>query len=144
MLGFAIFFGRRQVLALRQSTSLVEGERRSTRWQAARRLFGCLLLVILAILLGIAIFNLEVPAQQLADEHAASNRELTEDQRHFITVYSTTWLAILTLLVLVVLLAAGEVFYIRRQSVVARRRLLDEHKALLDQEATVRRLRHHG
>jgi hypothetical protein len=143
LFGLALVFARRQLVALRAVPTLPVEERRSARWQATRRLVGCILLLVLASLLGVAVLFLEVPAHNLAEERAADvDHVLTPDQRSFVTLYTSTWLTILTLLVLVVLLTAWEVYVIRRQGVQAKRRLLAEHKALLDAEAAARRQRH--
>jgi ABC-type Fe3+ transport system permease subunit len=141
----SFYFARRQFEALRTVTSLPAEERQPARWQAYRRMIGCLLLFLLATMLFVAVFFLEVPANLLAHERATTvDHVLTPEERSFVTLYTTTWLIILTLLVLVVLLTAWEVYMVRRQAVQAQLRLLAEHKSLLDDEAAARRRRHLG
>jgi TRAP-type C4-dicarboxylate transport system permease small subunit len=149
LLGFALIFGRRQLRTLRTIPTLPVEERRPARWQATRRLFGCILLLALASLLSVTLFFYEIPAHELAEERTAAraagvDHVLSADQRRFVTWYASIWLTILTLLVLMVLLTAWEVYLVRRRAVQAKRRLLAEHKALLDHEAAARRQRHRG
>jgi len=147
LLASAAVFAVAQVRLLRgpvRSPELPDEERRYLRRRAWRRLFGCLLLLLLGGQLWTALLFLEDPAQRLADQQGDGHRDLSPDEVRFAKVYGWFWVVFLLLLLALVLLAAWEMWSVRRRGVVERRRLLDDRRAMLQRQAVRLRQERNG
>ena len=137
----AIFSCRRQLLTLRLLGSLAETpeESQRERLQCWRRLTSSAFLLLIAVLLVVAQFWLEGPAEHLANLRDHSDIPLDSAQKNFLRLYSGVWIAILLLLFVVVLLAAIDLWSIRRFGRLQQRKLRDDRRAMIARQ--LRRLR---
>jgi fucose permease len=139
LLFVAGFVAYRQVLLLR-GLGLAGGaatdEVKHLRHRAWRRLVSCGLMAILAILLFVALVFLEVPAWKYAFE-----RQEGEDSaaRDFFRFYGWYWLGFLCILLLLLFLAGVDLWAVRRYGRRQMRRLQDEQRALLAEQAALLR-----
>jgi len=142
LLGLAFYFGWRQVLALgelREQTSLPAEESLHQRGQAHRRLAGCGLMVLLALLLaGWQIF-LEDKAEALRVQRAALPDDgtappLTDSERDFVRFCVSFWIVFLMILLVVVALAGVDLWTTRRRGLREHRKLLDDQRLMLERQ----------
>jgi hypothetical protein len=142
LLGLAFYFGWRQVVALgevREQTSLPAEENRYQRRQAHRRLVGCGLMALLALLLAGAQLFLEDKAQALAEQRDAlpddgSAPPLTEPERDFARMYACYWIVCLLVLMAIVALAGVDLWETRRRGLREQRKLLDDQRLMLERQ----------
>jgi hypothetical protein len=147
LLGVAGYYSWRQVQALRllrQAPNLPADEARYSRYQIARRLVGCILMVVLAGLLAGVMIYLEGPAQQLAEERGAAHAagqdpDFTPEEKNFVRLWGGLWIAILLVLLAVVLLAGYELWAVRRYGLREHRKIQADRRAMIARQ--VARLR---
>jgi hypothetical protein len=152
LLGVAGYYFWRQVQALRvlrQSPNLPAEERTYRRNQIGRRLAGCVLMILLAGLLGGVMIYLEGPAQRLADERGAAHAagqdpELTPEQKNFVRLWGGLWIAILLVLLAVVVLAGFEFWAIRSYGLREHRKIQADRRAMIARQAARLRQERNG
>ena len=146
LLASAAVFAVAQVRLLRgpvRSPELPDEERRYLRRRAWRRLFGCLLMAVLAGLF-VGMFFLEGPAQQLADAQMAAadaGEEFQPDeaQKQFGLFYRWYWIVLLLALLALLATAVVDLLATRRFSLRQYRRLQADRRAMVERQ--VARLR---
>lgn len=147
LLFVAVLYGVRQVISLRrlrQAEELPPDESTHLRSQARRRLITSLLMLLLGVMLAGDLIFLEVPAQQLADQRAAMEREadptpFSPAQRTFARFYAGFFVLFLLVLMAVVFLAALDFWATRRYGLRQHRKLIADRRDMLERE--VARLR---
>ena len=108
------------------------------RFQALRRLFCSLLMVMLAVQLGVALAYLETPAQSIvekrdfADSHGLEFH-LNDQDESFDSLYGLFWLGFLIMLFVLLAVLAYDLFRLRwlrlntmREHNLVRRQLLEQ------------------
>ena len=147
LLALAGYYAWRQVMTIRGLRVVEEmglEERHYLQRQVRRRLFGSLLMVLLAVMLGGMMLFLEVPAQELTEfisEARTPDLEpvLTQEQRRFRATY-TLWIIGLLLILLAILATAGVDFLAtRRFGRRQLRRIQSDRRAMIERQ--VARLR---
>jgi cytochrome c-type biogenesis protein CcmH/NrfG len=149
LIGVALFFGWRQLRALRSlrtGPELDAADRAYVRSQAYRRLVGSVLLLVLAGLLAGSFF-LEAPLQQVHQERAAQTAHdpsapAQAEHKDFLRQFAAYWIAVLLVLMLLLALVAADVWAIARFGQRHRRQLRDDLRAMLASE--VARIRRQG
>lgn len=152
LLFLSLWYGVRQVAALRRPRPLEEmplDEWRYQRSQAWRRLITSVLLLALGLMLIGALIYLETPAQNLADERAAMEKEgdaspLNPEQRGFARLYGFFWLIFLLVLMAVVFLAAVDFWATRRYGLRQHRKIIADRRAMIEREASRLRQERNG
>ncbi len=148
LLGVSFFFGFRQFAALRrlsEGPELPLEESRQCRRQAYRRLVGCALLAVLALLLaGAQLFLEERIDEQNAPTPEGVARAPTPEQRDFARFYVSYWIGCLVLLLVVVGLAGVDLWETRRRGLRDRRKLLDDQRVMLERQMTLYRRQRDG
>jgi hypothetical protein len=143
LLFLSAFYSWRQVGSLRlltQSPFLPPEERRFRRNQAWRRLAGCGVMLVLALLLAGTLFYLEGPVQGVADERGAAHGagqdpDFTPEKRHLVQLWGYSWLAILFLLAVLLFVAGFEFWAIRRYSLREYRKIQADRNAMIARQA---------
>jgi flagellar biosynthesis/type III secretory pathway M-ring protein FliF/YscJ len=152
LLGLSFGFGWRQLVALRRLREVPElpaDESRRQRRQAHRRLVGCGLMALLALLLAGAQLFLEEPTDLWIAEHDARAAEgqpvePTPQQRAFFRLYGVYWIVLLLVLLALVAVAGVDLLETRRQGLRERRKLLDDRRVMLQRQMTRWRREHDG
>jgi hypothetical protein len=147
LLALAGFYGWRQVHALRHLRDEEESgldERRYLVRRAWRRLFGCGLMILLAVMLGVLMLFLEDKANELASlSEAARARgeapQLDAQQRQFRLLYAGWTIGILVALLAMLATAAVDMLATRRFTLGQFRRIQADRRAMI--ERTVARMR---
>lgn len=146
LLGLAGYFGWRQVQTLRKLAAEPPGDaedRRYLRTQAYRRLFCSGLMAVFAGLLIGWIFldqrYRNIQAQVPQGAAALPEGQLTEEQKDFVRLFSVYWIVALLILLVLVALAAVDFWAIARYGLSQRRRLQEDHRALLAEQVAARR-----
>jgi hypothetical protein len=152
LLGLAGYYAWRQMQtsrAMRAAEETGPEERVYLRRQVWRRIFGCVLMVILAVMLSGQLLFLEGPMQDLSDHiNAAQQRgeepELTLDERNLRKFY-TVW-NIGLLLTLLVFLATAGVDYLSTRRFGRRqlRRIQADRRAMIERQAARLRQERNG
>jgi ABC-type Fe3+ transport system permease subunit len=150
LLALAGYYAWRQVQTLRGLRDSLESppeERRYLRRRAWRRLFGCALMVALALMLGGMMLFLEQPVNELADfVEAARERgedaNLSNDQRLLRTLYALWNITLLLTLLAILITAAIDMFATRRFGLGQLRRIQADRRAMIERQ--VARLRQEG
>jgi hypothetical protein len=153
LVAMACYFGwqgLQGLRGLRQSSDLSPEDRRYVRNQAARRLVGSVLMLVLAGLLA-AAFVLEGPANMLSEERerqAALNGgekpALDPSQREFWDLYGKHWLIILLVLFAIIVLAGWDYFAIRRFGQRHYRQIQHDRRAMIENELARLRSQRNG
>jgi hypothetical protein len=147
----SLFFGRRQLRALR-ATSAPDGpaldERRYLRAQAYRRLFcSFLMLVFAALLVGSPFLDHAYPTvREEVRQLKATNPEapLTPEQEYYVRLFSVYWIVALLVLLLLLSLAALDFWATARFGLRQHRQLQADQHALLRQEVARHRRERNG
>jgi uncharacterized membrane protein len=147
LLALAGFYGLRQVHALRHVRDTQESsldERRYLVRRAWRRLFGCGLMVLLAVMLGVLMLFLEDKANELASlSEAARARGETPhfdaEQRQFSLLYGWWIIGMLVALLAILTTAAVDMLATRSFTLGQFRRIQADRRAMI--ERTVARMR---
>jgi len=148
--GIAVFFARQEVSALRglrHPKGLALEEQVYVRRKAWRRLFGCVLLVAIAVLISGWYLtgqdaDIDALGDQLRAQAAAGEKQPRPEQEQAKRFYAYYWITTLLLLLCLVLVAAVDFWAIRRFSARAFRRLHDDRRAMLEHQlAELRRER---
>jgi len=142
LLFVAVLYGVRQIVSLRQLRAAEEmglEERAYLHGRARRRLVMSLLLLVLGVIFTAGLVYLETPAQQLADQREAQEQQgdsapLSPEQRPFARLYLSFWIVFLLLLMAVVLLAAVDLWATRRYGLRQHRKLIADHRAMIERE----------
>jgi hypothetical protein len=150
LLVIALLYGVRQLLLLRRlplPEEMPPGEWDHQRSQARRRFVMSLLLLVLALMLAGDLLFLEVPAQQLADQREAAERQdeappLSDAQRNFARLYASFFILFLLVLMVVVLFAALDFWATRRYGIRQHQKLNADRRDMIEREiARLRRER---
>ncbi len=134
-------FGAVQWAALRKlgtQPDLPADERSFEWWKAWRRLFGCGLLVVMAVLLTLQLVYWEAPAGEFAEERAAAGANappFTEDQKRFLRVWGGAWVALMAALFVLLMLTAYDQFVSRSRVWREMRRLQADRRAMIRRQA---------
>ena len=147
LLGLAGYYAWRQMQALRGLRDAEESppdERRYLVRRAWRRLFGCVLMVVLAVMLGGMMLFLENPAKELADFIAEARErgeepELSDQQRQLRVLYAVWNISLLIALLAILATAAIDLLATRRFSLTQLRRIQSDRRAMIERQ--VARLR---
>jgi hypothetical protein len=128
LVAVAVYFVRRQrhlLQHLRMSTELAKDHRRYLLKQSWRRMFGSLLLVVLAVMLvGSLFLDYEPPLPE-------ANPEAAKEALPFLVVYVIVMLLVVMLLLVV---AVFDFWATARFGVEQRKQLVQEHQELLAAE----------
>jgi magnesium-transporting ATPase (P-type) len=152
LLFVAVLYTVQQVMVLgrlRAAEEMALEERTYLHGRARRRLVTSLLLFVLGVMLAGAMIYLETPAQQLADEQAAKERQgdttpLDPQQRAFARFYAWFWIFFLLILMVVVFLAAWDFWATRRYGLRQHRRIIEDRRAMIEREASRLRRERNG
>jgi hypothetical protein len=142
LLFVAVLYGVRQIVSLCQLRAAEEmglEERAYLHGRARRRLVMSLLLLVLGVIFTAALAYLETPAQQLAEQREAQEQQgdsapLSAEQRPFARLYLSFWIVFLLILMVVVLLAAVDLWATRRYGLRQHRKLIADHRAMIERE----------
>lgn len=151
LVGLTGFFTWRQVRTLRRLRDAAEmppEERGYLRGQVWRRLFGSLLMAILAGLFAGALF-LEGPAQELAEQRAAAADTGEEavwsgEQRDFARFLGGYWIVLLLFLLALLITAAADLLATRRFALRQMHRLQADRRAMIARQAARLRRERNG
>lgn len=128
LLAVAVYFALRQRLILqhlRFSTALTKDHRRYLLRQSWRRMFGSMLLVVLAVMLvGSLFLDYEPPLPE-------ANLEASKDAVRFLSVYV---MAMLLVVLMILVVAVFDFWATARFGVEQRKQLVQEHQELLAAE----------
>ena len=152
LLALAGYYAWRQVQALhgmKDAEESLAGERSYLRRRAWRRLFGCALMVVLAVLLGGMMLFLEDRAKELADLGAAARErgeepQFTEEQRRFRVVYAVWNIGLLLALLATLSTAAVDLLATRRFSLGQLRRIQADRRAMIERQVARMRQERNG
>lgn len=140
--GISLYFSWQQVRVLRElpdRRDVTSEERSHLRGQAWRRLWCCVLMLVLAGMLAGSYF-LESERLQIVEgmrQHKQRDSEdvLRAEQRDFLQRFTSYWIATLLLLMVFLLLAAVDVGAVLRHGIRQHRQLREQHHALLEMQA---------
>jgi hypothetical protein len=152
LLGLAGYYAWRQVQSLRGLRDEQESppeEQRYLRRRAWRRLFGCTLMIVLAILLGGMMLFLEEKAKELADIGAAARDQgeepqFTEEQRQFRVLYALWNIGLLLVLLTILVTAAVDLLATRRYGLGQLRRIQADRRAMIERQVARMRQERNG
>ena len=134
MIAVAAYFTWRQGLTLqvlRLDSKLSRAHRRYLVKQYWRRLFGSLVLVVLAVMLFGSLFLDYEPLRKPVDELAQAEQEADKQATRFLIIY---WMALLLLVMAVLALAVFDLWATVRHGVQQQKQLFQEHQELLEAE----------
>jgi uncharacterized membrane protein len=151
LVAMAGYFGFRQFQALRglrQTADLPPEDRRYVYTQAARRLVGSALMLVLAGLLSSALY-LGVPANTLLSEHEAAKIRGEQpkpdpSELEFWNLYRAHILLILLVLLVIIVLAGWDYFAIRRYGQRHYRKIQHDRRAMIENELARLRSQRNG
>jgi hypothetical protein len=135
LLSLSTFYAWRQLQMLRRlnaGTDLSPEEALWRRRQAWRRLIGCALMFVMAVLVAVAHLFLEIPTQQIADQGGAA--AATEEQRWMLKLWGGVWEAVLVLLMALLAVAGVDLWSTRRFTVRQMRRIQEDRRAAIQEE----------
>ncbi|MFN4261564.1 MAG: hypothetical protein ACK4RK_19955 [Gemmataceae bacterium] len=152
LVGLAVFYSWRQIRTLwgLRGQSLAEEDRRYYRHQAWRRLFCCLLMLILAaLMLGSFALGLEERADRLAELGEAhrlrgEKPDLTTEQRLFFNFYSSYWITILVVLFVLLCIIGLDIWAIGKYALRHHRQIQQDRREVLQEELTRYRTQRNG
>jgi uncharacterized membrane protein len=130
----AVYFGycqQRTLIQLRHDTDLSLDDRRYLHRQVVRRLFGSVLMLVLAAFL-IGWYFLEPDLQALWTDDVGA--ELTENAKQSLRFLTYYWIAALMVFLVVVVLAVYDMLATARFGARHRRKLVDDRRATLKDE----------
>jgi hypothetical protein len=133
VLAVAVAWGWRQLRALRRlgdDPDLADDERRRQRYQAWRRLAGCVLMLLLAGLLAGALLCLEDRAERLAPKAP----DWTPDERSFLRFYTLYWIALLLVLLALMIVTGYDLWALRRQARREHRQLQADRREMIERQ----------
>lgn len=152
LLGLAGYYAWRQVYTLRGLGVPEESppeELRYLRRRAWRRLLGCVLMVVLAVMLGGMMLFLEQPAKELADFGAAAREEgkepqFDDDQRRFRVLYAVWNIGLLLSLLAILVTAGVDLLATRRYGLGQLRRIQADRRAMIERQVARMRQERNG
>jgi hypothetical protein len=121
-----------QVVSLRGLDVFTE-EGRHERGRAIRRLIGCGVMVLLAVMLAAALLFLEGPAQELIDQGRAEMDK--PEHTPFKRLYGWFWAVFLLLLLVLLVIAAVDFWVVRRYGQAQMRRLQEDRRAMIESQS---------
>jgi hypothetical protein len=123
----------RNLRRLRLEPTMPDDDRRRIRYRALRRLFCCVLLLVLA---GLLIGNYFIDRGRARIMEPGDDQEptMSPQQREFIKVYSYYWIVLLLVLLSVILVVGYDLWSLLRWSVREQRRLKEDHREMLEHE----------
>ncbi len=136
LLGVVGYFSWQEIRNLRRARfdlQMADEERRRVRYRAWRRLFCCVLLLILAALL-IGAYKLDASRQEIMEQGADEGTPMNEHQRAFLDLYSYYWIAFLLVLLSVIAIVGYDLWSLRRWGLREQRRLQADHREMLEHE----------
>jgi hypothetical protein len=124
---------------LRQVHNLPPIERQYQHRQAWRRLFGCGLMLVFAVLL-LGSFALEEPTRILIEQRQAAQQdgeppELTPEQKSIARLFGGYWIVLLLLLLALLVTAAIDLLATRRFGMRQFRQLQADRRAMIERQA---------
>ena len=134
MLATATYFIWRQRVTLRTMESdsrIALDQRRYLLKQCQRRLFGSVVLVLLAFMMFGSLFLDYQPADRPLKEMPLEEQEAAKQSVRFLSVY---WMTFLLALMAVMALAVFDLWATVRHGVRLRKQLLQEHQEMLEAE----------
>ncbi len=137
----AVYFAWRQQLALRTcrgDQAVPREQRLYLLKQCQRRLFGCVLLVVLAGMLAGSVFLDFDPLRMSPDEVPQVDRETAKQAVQFLSFYV---MVMLLVLMVMLSLAVFDFWATARFGVQQRKQLLQEHQQVLEAELAEHRHR---
>jgi hypothetical protein len=154
--GLAGYFGWRQWQALgalrRVGDELSPEDRRYEYGKAWRRLAGCLLMGVLALLFaGSYLLDLNERAVALGEQgRAAAAADATRppamnaEQKRFMNFFSTYWMISVLVLMVILCLAAVDLWAIRRYGLRHLRQIQSDRRAMLQEQMALLRRERNG
>jgi hypothetical protein len=133
----AVGWGWRQVRTLRQggAPDLPDEERRRQRFQAWRRLVGCVLMLLLAAMVAGYLIFLDGPADRLAKERDAAPPGTVfprdEAERGFMRFYGWYLVSVMLVLLALMVLTGYDLWALRRQARREQRQLQADRRAMI-------------
>jgi hypothetical protein len=148
LLGLAGYFGWRQIKTLRslRTNDARPEERGYLRSQAWRRLFCCLLMLVLAGLLA-ASWLLEGVRLEISDEvreRVSRGQAPTDEQKQFVREFTLFWVSFLGVLFLLLFLVAVDTWAVARFGLRQQRKLREDYRAAIQTDLDRLRGRHNG
>jgi hypothetical protein len=148
LLGMTIWFGYRQFQTLRwmrTEPQMLPEDRRYYRAQVIRRLIGCGLTLLLAVLMsGMVLFGVMDGLDRLnavGDQARIDGRKLTEEEKDFVQFSFAYVMAIMLVLFVLLVVVFADVAAIRRFGMRHRKRIRDDRKAMLMRQLPLLRRR---
>jgi hypothetical protein len=153
--GLAGYFGWRQWQALaalrRLGDELPEDDRRYEYGKAWRRLAGCVLMGVLAVLFaGSYLLDLNERAVALGHEgrtaagDAAPAPVMNAEQQRFVNFFSTYWIVLVGIVMALLCLAAVDLWAIRRYGLRHLRQIQSDRRAMLQEQLAILRRERNG
>ena len=134
MVAVSIYFAWLQQVTLQTlhfDPKIPRDQRRYLAKQCWRRLFGSLVLVLLASMLVGSVFLDYDPLKTAQEEVAPVDREAAKQAVHFLSLYMMT---MLLLLLVILTLAVFDFWSTARHGVQQQKQLLQEHQEMLEAE----------
>jgi hypothetical protein len=152
LLALSVYYTGQQVQTLRGLRAAEETdleERLYLRRQARRRIFGCVLTVLLAVFLAGLLIFLEGPLKKLSDEmeEAETNGEvleLSQEQRSLRKLYAIWNIGLLLTLLAVLAVAGVDYLATRRFGRRQMRRIQADRRAMIERQAARLRQERNG
>jgi hypothetical protein len=141
LVAVAAFFVVRQrqtLRTVRADAAMPDDQRRYLLRQCLRRMFGSVLLIVLAgMLVGSLFFDYE-PLRTPIDEVPIAEQEAA---KHSLRVVSVYWMSFLLMLMALMALAVADFWATARYSVQQQRQLFQQHRDMLEAELTEHKYR---
>jgi hypothetical protein len=128
---------------LRSGTALGTDEYRRVRNRVIRRLFSCVLLLVLAGGLIGAGF-LEGPLQQNLERSNDRDRNLDAEAIAFFNFYRYYWIVFMLILMALLAIVGYDLWIVRRWSIQEQRRILEDRREMIKQEVSIYRQQRNG
>jgi hypothetical protein len=150
LVGLAVYFGRKQVVALRTPADAQEPieDRRYARNRAWRLLVGCVLLVACAVLLvGWFAFGVDAAARRLLEEAevaARTGEKINPEQRRALFACVTYVILGLTVFSALLVTAALDWWAIRAYARRHHRKIEEDRRAMIERQAARLRSQRNG
>lgn len=135
LLAAAVAFGWAQRSALTRAAALPDEERLYERRRAYRRIVGCVLLAVMAVLLVVQYGLWEWRVRHIA-------LPVADDDKPYVRLWAGAWVALLLALLTVIVLTALEAFAARSRTLRQYRQLAADRRAMIARQAD--RLREEG
>jgi len=152
LIGLAVFFGWQQWQAmrrLRQAENLHPEDRRYQRMHAGRVFVCCVLMVMVAGMVGgWYVLGLEGSARELGQQAAVqpedSDHPLDANQQRSLTFFTFYWILAILLLLAMVYVAFMDLWAVRRFGLRQIRQLQADRRAMLERQIALMRTERNG